>query len=212
MALSPGLALGGESSALLGRIRPTPKDSRAPVMRLRGGMLIYKDIVSGDEMMSDSFPIEEIDDVMLKVTTKSVVKGAVEVDIGANAAAGDGEAGAAEDEGVDDTAVKVNDVVDAFNLQSMGAFDKKGILSWVKGYLKAIKERLDKDDPDRSAVFQEKSQKWVKDVLLKSPDDFEFYSGPSFNTEGALAMMVYEGENLAPHCYLFKDGLQEEKC
>jgi hypothetical protein len=41
--------------------------------------------------------------------------------------------------------------------------------------------------------FQEKSQKWVKEVLLKSPADFEFFSGPSFNMEGALAMFVYEG-------------------
>jgi hypothetical protein len=32
--------------------------------------------------------------------------------------------------------VRVNDVVDAFNLQSMGSMDKKGVLEWVKGYLK----------------------------------------------------------------------------
>jgi hypothetical protein len=43
---------------------------------------------------------------------------------------------------------------------------------------------------------QEKSQKWVKEVLLKEYDSFEFYTGPSFNTEGALAMMIYEG---VPH-------------
>jgi hypothetical protein len=43
-------------------------------------------------------------------------------------------------------------------------------------------------------VLQEKSQKWVKDVLLKDAESFEFYTGASFNTEGALAMMIYEGE------------------
>ena len=43
---------------------------------------------------------------------------------------------------------------------------------------------------------QEKSQKWVKEVLLKEYDSFEFYTGPSFNTEGSLAMMIYEG---VPH-------------
>ena len=31
---------------------------------------------------------------------------------------------------MDDQAVKVNDVVDAFNLQSMGSMDKKGVLAW----------------------------------------------------------------------------------
>ena len=35
-------------------------------------------------MLSDSFPIEEIDDVILKVTTKMVVKDALNVNIGAN--------------------------------------------------------------------------------------------------------------------------------
>ena len=33
----------------------------------------------------------------------------------------------------------------------------------------------------------------IKEVLLKEYDSFEFYTGPSFNTEGALAMMIYEG-------------------
>jgi len=101
--------------------------------------------------------------------------------------------------------------VDAFNLQSIGAMDKKSLLAWVKGYLKAIKERLDKEDPDRVAVFQEKSQKWVREKLLKELEDFEFFTGPSFDTEGALAMMIYEGENHAPHMYVFKDGLAGEK-
>ena len=43
--------------------------------------------VSGDEMLSDSFPIEVIDDVMLKVTTAMVVKNAVSVNVGGNPSA-----------------------------------------------------------------------------------------------------------------------------
>ena len=43
------------------------------------------------------------------------------------------------------------------------------------------------------AVFQEKSQKWVREKLLKELEDFEFFTGPSFDTEGALAMMIYAG-------------------
>lgn len=42
-----------------------------------------------------------------------VVKGAVDVDIGANPSA----EGGGEDEGVDDAAVKVVDIVDTFRLQ-----------------------------------------------------------------------------------------------
>ena len=82
-------------------------------------------VVSGDEMLSDSFPIEVVDDVVLKVTTKMVVKGALDVNIGGNPSAEGGD-----EEAADDQAVKVNDVVDAFNLQSMGSMDKKGVLAW----------------------------------------------------------------------------------
>jgi hypothetical protein len=140
-------------------------------------------------MMTDSFPSTVVDDVMLKVETRLVLKDALNVNIGGNPAAEGGE----EDEGVDDQAVKINDVVDAFRLQSMGSFDKKGLLAWLKGYLKAIKEHLDSTNPTRSAIFQEKSSKWCKEVLLKNPTDFELFTGPSFNSDGALAMMTYEG-------------------
>ncbi len=145
-------------------------------------------------MMTDSFPSTVVDDVVLKVDTRMVVKDALNVNIGGNPTAEGGE----EDEGVDDQAVKVNDVVDAFRLQSMGSFDKKGLLAWLKGYLKAIKEHLDKTNPTRSAIFQEKSSKWCKEVLLKNPTDFELFTGPSFNSDGALAMMTYEGPCPAP--------------
>lgn len=96
----------------------------------------------GDELLSDSFPYKEIENGVLwevegKVTScpvlfsyenldftnlemcwlllelQWVVQGAVEVDIGANPSA----EGADEDEGVDDQAVKVVDIVDTFRLQ-----------------------------------------------------------------------------------------------
>jgi len=47
----------------------------------------------------------------------------------------------------------VNDVVDAFNLKSMGSFDKKAILTWVKGYLKV-------HTPRRSAYFLERQMEF----------------------------------------------------
>lgn len=70
--------------------------------------------------------MEDIDDVVLKITTRMIVKGALNVNTGGNPSA----EGAGEDEGADDQAVKVNDVVDAFNLQCIGSMDKKGVLAW----------------------------------------------------------------------------------
>ncbi|MCF1753421.1 translationally-controlled tumor protein, partial [Mariniradius sediminis] len=71
-------------------------------------MLVYQDLLSGDELLSDSFRYKEIENGMLwEVEGKWVVKGAVDVNIGANPSAEGGE-----DEGVDDQAVKVVDIVD----------------------------------------------------------------------------------------------------
>jgi aspartate/glutamate racemase len=44
-------------------------------------MIIYKDIFTNDEMISDAYPLEVIDDVMLRVKAKMVVKGNEEVSI-----------------------------------------------------------------------------------------------------------------------------------
>lgn len=56
-----------------------------------------------------------------------VVNGAIDVDIGANPSA-EGE----EDEGVDDTAVKVVDIVDTFRLQVNIFFNLKDLFNFER--------------------------------------------------------------------------------
>ncbi|PWA48048.1 Chain A, Malonyl-coa [Artemisia annua] len=59
-------------------------------------MLVYQDLISGDELLSDSFPYTEIlDGILWEVEGKWVVQGAVDVNIGANPSAEGGD----EDEG-----------------------------------------------------------------------------------------------------------------
>lgn len=60
-----------------------------------------------------------------------IEEGAVQVDIGANASAEEA------DEALDDTSVKVNNVVHSFRLQST-QFDKKGYLVYLKGTLSSF--------------------------------------------------------------------------
>jgi len=57
--------------------------------------------VSHDEMLSDSFPMEEVDGVVFKVQSSIITKGALKVNTGANAA----EEATEEDEGHDDPTV-----------------------------------------------------------------------------------------------------------
>ncbi|MCA2150976.1 translationally-controlled tumor protein, partial [Citrobacter portucalensis] len=102
--------------------------------------LVYQDLLTGDELLSDSFPYKEIHNgVLWEVEGKWVVQGAVDVNIGANPSA----EGADEDEGVDDQAVKVVDIVDTFRLQEQPAFDKKQFVTYVKRYIKLLTPKLE---------------------------------------------------------------------
>ncbi|KAK5771956.1 hypothetical protein PVK06_048212 [Gossypium arboreum] len=94
--------------------------------------LVNNEENSGDELLSDSFPYKEIENGMLsEVEGKWVVQGAVTVDIGANPSAEGGD----EDEGVDDQAIKVVDIVDTFRLQEQPAFDKKQFVTYMKSFV-----------------------------------------------------------------------------
>lgn len=94
-----------------------------------------------------------------------VTKGALDVDalIGANASA----EGGGEDEGVDDTAVKVVDIVDTFRLQEQPSFDKKGFMAYMKKYLKVLTPLVPKE---REGTFKVDIQNAVKFLLSKLSD------------------------------------------
>ncbi|KRY03090.1 Translationally-controlled tumor -like protein, partial [Trichinella patagoniensis] len=102
--------------------------------------LVYQDILTNDELLSDSFSAKEIENgMLLEVQGKWVVQGAINVDIGANPSA----EGADEGEGVDDQAVRVVDIVDTFRLQEQPAFDKKQFVTFMKRYIKNLTPKLD---------------------------------------------------------------------
>ncbi|KAL5076072.1 hypothetical protein RYX36_015056 [Vicia faba] len=111
-------------------------------------MLVYQDLLTGDELLSDSFPYKEIENGLLwEVEGKWVVQGAIDVDIGANPSA----EGGGEDEGVDDQAVKVVDIVDTFRLQEQPSFDKKLFVTFMKRYIKLLTPKL---EADKQEIFK----------------------------------------------------------
>eukprot|EP00898_Chlorokybus_atmophyticus_P008842 jgi/Chlat1/895/Chrsp107S01333 len=168
-------------------------------------MLLYSDLISGDEMLSDSFNLNETDEgIFYEVPGKWVVKGAVDVDIGANPSAEGGEEG----EGVDDGAVKVVDVVDTFRLQEMPPFDKKSFLGWVKAYIQKLAPMLPADRQDK---FKADVQPAVKKLLSKLAD-LQFFAGESCNVDAGMAFAFYAEGATDPTFIYFKDGLKEVKC
>lgn len=109
-----------------------------------------------------------------------ITEGALNVDTGANASAEGGD-----DDAVDDAAVQVNNIVSSFRLQST-SFDKKGYLAYLKGYMKAVKTKLQEKgaDADKITAFEKGAQAYVKEKLLPNFKDFEFYTGESMDPDG----------------------------
>lgn len=152
-------------------------------------MLLYRDIISGDEIISDAFKITEIDDIAYEVDCRLImVNPGADVDIGANASAEE----AAEE--VEDGAVQINDVVYSMRLATT-EFDKKSYMIYIKGYMKAIKAKLLESNPERAAIFEAKAPAFVKKIL-GSIKDYEFYVGESMDPEGLVGLLNYREDGI----------------
>ncbi|XP_054804912.1 translationally-controlled tumor protein homolog [Prosopis cineraria] len=168
-------------------------------------MLVYQDLLTGDELLSDSFSYKEIENGMLwEVEGKWVVKGAVDVDIGANPSA----EGGGEDEGVDDQAVKVVDIVDTFRLQEQPAFDKKQFLVFMKRYIKLLTPKLDEE---KQELFKKHIEGAIK-FLLSKLSDLQFFVGESMHDDGSLVFAYYKDGATDPTFLYFAYALKEVKC
>ncbi|KAK0384848.1 hypothetical protein NLU13_7326 [Sarocladium strictum] len=168
-------------------------------------MIIFKDILTGDEMISDSFDMKEVDGVIYEVDCAMIVEGAIQVNTGANASAEEAE------EELEDGAVQVNNVVNSFRLQST-QFDKKTFLTYLKGYMKAVKAKLqEKGDDEAVTTFEKGAQGWVKNTLLPNFKDWEFYTGESQDPDGMVALLNYREDGVTPYIVFWKHGLKEMK-
>ncbi|KAL6921373.1 hypothetical protein ACHAPO_004922 [Fusarium lateritium] len=169
-------------------------------------MLIYKDILNGDELISDSYDLKEVDGIVYEADCAMIEEGNVNVDIGANASAEE----AAED--LDDTVVKVNNIVNSFRLQST-SFDKKSYLTYLKGYMKRVKAALQEKNASEDEVkaFETGASKFVKDKLLPNFKDFEFYTGESMDPDAMVVLLNYREDGVTPYIIVWKHGLTEMK-
>ncbi|KAF9155996.1 hypothetical protein DFQ26_009509 [Actinomortierella ambigua] len=167
-------------------------------------MIIYQDLISGDEMFSDAFPVKD-KGAYFEVDCKMIqVKQGADVDIGANASAE--EAGEDLEDGVE----IVNDVVYSFRLQST-SFDKKGYMLYIKGYLKAVKAKLiELKGADEAAAFEKEITPVVK-TILGNIKDYDFYTGESMNIDGMVGLLNFREDGVTPYFTFFKAGLKEMK-
>lgn len=166
-------------------------------------MLIYTDLLTGDEMIADSYDLKEVEDAFFfEVEGSWVTVGDVDVDIGANPSAEEA------DEGTESTSRKVVDVVDSFRLVEQSGYDKKSFMGYIKPWLTKIVEKLPED---KQAEFKSKAQAAIK-FLISKIKDLQFFSGESMDPDGTLCYAYYK-EGAAQPTFLFpKYALKEQKC
>nr|GEX20073.1 hypothetical protein [Tanacetum cinerariifolium] len=156
----------------------------------------------GDELLSDSFRYDEIlNGVLWEVEGKWVTQGAVSVYTGANPSA----EGGGEDEGVDDQAVRVVDIVDTFRLQEQPPFDKKQFIAYIKKYIKLLTPKLNAEQQE----FFKKNIEAATKFLLGKLSDLQFFVGESMHDDSGMVFAYYKEGVADPTFLYFPLGLKE---
>ncbi|KAH9455803.1 hypothetical protein MJO28_005836 [Puccinia striiformis f. sp. tritici] len=165
-------------------------------------MIIFTDAITGDELCSDAFPMLPVG-ALVEVNCENVTIKEGEVDIGANASAEE------QAEALEDGASTVNNLVHTFRLAPT-SFDKKTYMTYLKGYMKAVKAHLAATKPERVEAFEKGAQEAAKKILANFKD-YEFYVGESMNPDGMVALLNYREDGVQAYFSFWTDGLKEVK-
>merc|ERR1711981_1020283 len=167
-------------------------------------MKIYKDVFSGDELFSDTYPMKLVDDCVYEVYGKHISRTEGDIQLeGSNASA----EGADGDEGGDASTVSGVDLVLNHRLTETGFGSKKDYMKKVVKYLE------ENDRASEVDTFKKNINGVMKDLLGKFKD-LQFFTGESMDAEAMIMIMDYkdyQGEE-RPVLMAFKHGLSEEKC
>jgi len=175
-------------------------------------MKIFKDIMSGDELFSDTYPMKLTENCLWEIKGKYETRVDGEVHL-------EGSNASAEEAGDDNEAGSTSgiDVVLNHQLVETGFGKKKEFLLHLKDYMKKLTDKLKAEDrTDEVDEFQKNVNKVMKGVIAKF-DDLQFFAGESMHEDGMIAMVEYkpwkDGETEeVPVVMFFKHGLIEEKC
>eukprot|EP00092_Neocalanus_flemingeri_P008345 GFUD01008999.1.p1 GENE.GFUD01008999.1~~GFUD01008999.1.p1 ORF type:complete len:174 (-),score=68.08 GFUD01008999.1:253-774(-) len=173
-------------------------------------MKIYKDVFSGDELFSDTYPMKLVDGCMYEIYGKHITRKLGE-DIqlaGSNASAEEA------DEGTEEATESGVDLILNHRLVETGFNKKADYMTYLKDYMKKIVKYLeDNNKADQVDEFKKNINGVMKELLGKFKD-LSFYTGENMDSEAMILIMDYrehEGEE-RPVILAFKHGLEEEKC
>jgi len=181
-------------------------------------MRIWSDLFTGDEVISDAFPFQVVDDIVYKFKSKLSKVNTKEIKVYDGDAFGGKNEDDAEEKGTgaekqEETADTVNEVVNNFHLEQITFTSLKEYQASMKNYSKALVDKLVEDGKsDRADAFKKNIGKFLKDFFGTGKfEDIEFYLGPAYNVDAMIILQKWEENNTVPCLYYFKDGLRETK-
>jgi len=168
-------------------------------------MKIFRDLLSGDELVTDAFSVKEtFNGTVLEVEAKYITLNAEnDFNIGGNPGGEEGQ------EELDNTARQVINVVESGRLVET-SYDKKAYMTHIKEYMKNVKAKLETVKPERVAEFQKGAAEVVKH-FLGNFDDYTFYTGESMAPEAMVILCKFSEDGMSQVFYFWRDGLKEEK-
>ncbi|XP_040191862.1 translationally-controlled tumor protein isoform X1 [Rana temporaria] len=171
-------------------------------------MIIYKCVISNDEMFSDIYRLKEVcNGLCIEVEGKTITRREGDIDdalIGGNASA------ECVEEGAEGVSVSGVDIVMNHHLQETG-FTKDAFKRYIKDYMKAIKSHLEKNKPGRVQPFMTGAAEKIKEILGNFKN-LQFFTGESMDPEGMVGFLDYREDGITPFMTFFLDGLELEKC
>ncbi|KAL4954861.1 Mss4-like protein [Aspergillus filifer] len=177
-------------------------------------MIIYKDILSGDEMVADTFNLKVVDGVFYECDCRKYMKSTNE-DFqleGANPSAEE-----AEDEGGEGEKVMVHDIEDQFRLVWLKPEEglkpsKDAFKGHLKTYMKKVLTKLqEKGTPeDQINEFKKNAPAAVKKIL-GNYDNYDILMGQSMDGDAMHVLIDFREDGVTPFATLWKHGLEEMK-
>uniref|UniRef100_A0A2K5RCS4 Translationally-controlled tumor protein n=1 Tax=Cebus imitator TaxID=2715852 RepID=A0A2K5RCS4_CEBIM len=164
-------------------------------------MIIYRYLISHDEMLSDIYKIREI--VQGKMVSRT------EGNIDDSLIGGNASAESPEGKGTENTVITSVDIVMNHHLQET-SFIKEAYKKCIKDYMKSIKGKLEEQRPERVKPFMTGAAEQIKHILANFKN-YQFFISENMNPDGMVALLDYREDGVTPHMIFFKDGLEMEK-
>ncbi|KAJ5994744.1 Translationally-controlled tumor protein [Penicillium waksmanii] len=179
-------------------------------------MIIFKDILSGDELCSSTFEIAPSKDcpILLETDCRKYLKRknedfALE---GANPSAED-----AEEEGGEGEATMVHDIEDQFRLVWLKEDEglkpsKKDFTSHLKSYVKKILKKLEEEKAPAETVAEFKAgAAGALKKITGNYDNYDVMMGESMDGDAMHVLIDFRDDGVTPYATLWKHGLKEIK-